>query len=221
MNNTHMRHIALAVLSACLVASSCTKDDELLGAGADRPPALNLLDPAVGQQAAYQRISLAATDSSAYAHPDTLLLTVTAVQSDGTLLVEESLTAHSQARLTGRGVGYPQQALNIEFSPKPAELHVLGDSRLVPTFTEGRQDLSYLASDGRISLQGDRLEADYLPLRRTLALDGQSWIADLHHEYRDDGLPGLTFVHDRQLGVVLALTEYNLAGNAEGWRLIQ
>ena len=220
MNNTHMlRTLAMGVVAACLLAA-CQGDDTEALSQSDQPPALNLLDPAPGQRTLFERITLQAGDTIAETYPDTLLLEVIAVDLTGGVTVQESLSEWSAARFSGQSVSYPSESLEIKLSPKPTELQISGESRLFPTFTSGTQSLNYMLSQGETSLQGDRLAADYLPLDRTLNLRDNGWLAELQHGRRDEGYPGLTFVHDQVDGLYLSLVEFDLSGNAEGWRAI-
>ena len=223
MNNTHMLRTLTLGVAAALSAVACSQDgDRDLDALAAAAPPIDLLDAAPGQQSRYERITLAAADTLATAARDTLVLALDRVDAaTGALHVREYLTEHSASRTGPAAVAYAHEELTYELVAAPTELRLVGTSRLIASYAPDGQRLSYRGDDGAGRLVGDRIDADYLPLDRSLRLDDGVCTAELLHARRGEGLPGLSFVHDRRTGVSLALVEYDLAGNAEGWRRIE
>ncbi len=220
------RTLTLGVV-ALLGLGACTGDDRELTT-LHQVEALRLTSPVVGQQARYQRITLPAGDTTATIHADTLIVEVTEV-SAGSFAVEEYLSSHSHSALSANpAVAFPAQIFSYRLSPKPAVLAVTAAeaqslrSRLFQRIDGALPTLSYaLTSTERVELEGDRLRVDYLPTDRANPVADTDLVAVLNHAGRQHGLPGLTHLHSRQLGLILMLTEHDLAGNASGWRLIE
>lgn len=213
--------------AALLLFAACQRDEEHVGSD-PHVQAMSLVDPSPGQQARFERISLASSDTLAKSFKDTLILKVIEVTTSG-IEVSESLSEGSISRHDDNvAVAFPNQEFFFRLSPKPAalELKQTGEGRYRSRIFKSHSDqppvISYaLAQSEAIQLAGDRVIAPYLPINRANPIRNSEFVAVLNHEGRDLGLPGLTYVHDRRKGIILALTEFDLAGNASGWRLLQ
>ncbi len=222
---THMKHVALGGALSSLLLLAC-QSDELSPPGSSPTP-LNLSSPQVGQSTAYIRISLLPGDTLASEFADTLLLTVTELNS-GSFTVEEELSEHSTSRSGRPAVALPSTVFRYRLSPKPEGLSVLpleGDvleSRLFPSLNEQEQQLDYgMMASASARLAGLRPQVPYLPRDRSFRLGNSAEsaaVAVLAHSGRDEGLPGFTFVHRVGVGLDFMLVEHDLAGHASGWR---
>ena len=221
----------LASAAALLALSACGKDDDSGadgGAGASGPPPLTLTDAAPGQRALYERYALAADDTVGVAQPDTLAVTVVESDSPGRVTVEETVTAHSWSRRGGgpAAVGFAADTVRYRLELGAAGLTytpLVGESRLFASVEGGALTLAFATHpELAAELRADRVASEYLPVDRTVRLrNDAAAVAGLRHGYRDRGLPGFTYVYDREAGLRRSLVEYDLAGNAEGWRRIR
>lgn len=223
MKNT----LTLGVL-ALLTLAACNKDQDNFN-DPQQAPAFSLTDPQAGQVARFERIQLAAGDSLPILFRDTLLLEVTSITNDY-IQVEERLSDGSQSQSGTSAVSFPGHAFSYRLSAKPAALSIKAiasnrlESRLFPSLTEQSHSLAYQSSSMQTTnLEGLRVQAPYLPLNRSyqIVTSEKEVIATLNHEGRQDGLPGFTFVHDREFGLHFMLVETDLQGNASGWKLIK
>lgn len=213
----------VATLALLLMLAACTRDE--LGeptAGGGHANPIELFDASVGQRDSYVRVSLAAGASAAVPHADTLLVEVVAVAA-GAITLAETLSPGSHAVYAeGSAVAFPHREFRYVVRADAGRLSVDAegpwlDTRLLPGLADEARELSLLAGPDAADRQGDRVTADYLPVDRTLRLAGER-VAVLHHAGRADGLPGFTFVVEPGRLPELALVEYGLAGEAEGWR---
>jgi len=223
MKNT----LTLGVL-ALLALAACNKDQDSFN-DPQQAPAFSLTDPQIGQVARFERIQLSAGDSLPTSFRDTLLLEVLNVTNDF-IEVEERLSDGSQSQVGTSSVSFPGHAFNYRLSAKPAGLSIqsiesdLLETRLFPSLTDQSHSLSYRSSSmATTKLEGLRVQTPYLPVNRSyrVGTTDRDLIATLNHEGRQDGLPGFTFVHDREIGLNFMLVESDLQGNASGWKLIE
>ena len=228
MNNTHMKLTQTLGAVALVALVSCSKDDTDLGATASAADTFSLTSPRPGQLARYERIRLPAESTVAIALPDTLELRVIDAAGEG-ILVEERLSDGSQSRTGEASVPFPHRAFQYRLSLKPAGLDVFPESggrlttRLFPAIEGTPHTVAYAApSDEAVALNQDRVDAPYLPRDRTYAVAEQEELsAALYHGHRAQGLPGFTYLHDRERGLHCVLTEHDLDGRATGWRRIE
>ncbi|MFK8056720.1 MAG: hypothetical protein AB8F78_11425 [Saprospiraceae bacterium] len=215
---------ALALLS--LIA--CNKDSDTSN-GIEQAPAFSIADPHPGQIARFERIQLAAGDTIPSTFQDTLLLEVLEVNSNY-IEVEERLSEGSDSQTGTSAVSFPGHSFSYRLSPKPTELSIVTveggrlDSRLFPSLAEQSHALAYQEDVSQAAeLEGLRVRTPYLPINRTYKLrpSDEVLVANLNHEGRQHGLPGFTFVHDREVGLRFMLIESDLEGNATGWKLIE
>jgi hypothetical protein len=206
---------------------SCNKDEQT-PAPNESLSDFSLTDPEVGQVALFQRISLRAGDTLARSYPDTLELEITEVAA-GYIQVEERLSSGSQSQSGRPAVAFPDRLFTYRLSPKPSSLSIEPASgnnlqtRLFPSLREQAHSLSYQASSYETArVSGQRVLAPYLPVNRTLNVESEQngQVVNLNHDGRQHGLPGFTFLHNRENGLQLLLEETDLAGNAAGWQRI-
>jgi len=223
MKNT----LSLGVL-ALLSLIACNKDSDISN-GTALAPAFSLSDPHPGQIARFERIQLPAGDTIPVTFRDTLQLEVVEVNL-GYIEVEERLSEGSMSQTGTSSVSFPGQAFHYRLSPKPTALSIEAlnvgrlESRLFPSLAEQDHALSYQSEGSQAAaLEGLRVRTPYLPINRTYKLSPSDvvLVANLNHEGRQNGLPGFTFVHDRETGLRFMLIESDLEGNASGWRLIE
>lgn len=223
MKNT----LTLGVL-ALLSLVACNKDQDSFNGTADAP-AFSLIDPHTGQVARFERIQLSAGDTIPTIFRDTLLLEVTDVDSDY-IVVSERLSDGSISQTGTSSVSFPGHTFSYRLSAKPASLSIQSieasrlDSRLFPSLAEKSHALAYQSNNMETAaLEGLRVKTPYLPVNRTYRVTSQDkeMVANLNHDGRQHGLPGFTFVHDREVGLKFMLIESDLQGNASGWQLIE
>lgn len=215
---------ALALLSL----NACNKDEATFNDPADAP-AFSLTDPHPGQVARFERIQLAAGDTIPTIFRDTLLLEITEVTSDY-IEVAERLSDGSLSQTGTSAVSFPGHTFSYRLSAKPTALSIQPieverlEARLFPSLAEQGHKLAYQNGNMQVAeLQGLRVKTPYLPVNRTysVATSDQEMVANLNHDGRQNGLPGFTFVHDREVGLRFMLVENDLVGNAAGWQLIE
>ena len=217
---------ALAVL-ICLVATACQPDD----AGLEpRAPQLSLANPQPGQRAYFERIALQAHQVQPQLFRDTLILEIEGIQGDDILVTEFLSSGSISMQSSGFEVSFPEERWTYRLSPKQASLNILPsagqnrlNSRLFPSLDDAQQMLRRPVAAEMASIEGLRVQTDYLPVDRDLKLENQpdDRAVSLRHSGRAEGLPGFTFVHNADLGLLWMLVEQDLEGNASGWRLIE
>jgi len=221
-NTLHLGALALLSLIAC-------NKDEAPNIDPGQPPSFLLSDPQQGQVAQFERIHLAAGDTIPSTFRDTLLLEVLEVNAKY-IEVEERLSSGSASQSGTSAVSFPGHAFQYRLSPKPSELSILTlgterlESRLFPSLEEQSHALSYQSDvSDSANLEGMRVQTPYLPIDRTYNLRPADnvLVANLNHDGRQHGLPGFTFVHDREVGLHFMLIETDFEGNASGWSLIE
>ncbi len=224
-----MKNTRLLGVLALLTLFACNKDQDSLDGLHASAPAFSMSDPQTGQVARFERIQLSAGDTIPTTFRDTLLLEVTAVNSTY-IEVEERLSEGSASQFGASAVAFPGHAFHYRLSPKPTSLSIETmetgrlETRLFPSLAEQNHSLSYQSSSSEAAtLEGLRVQTPYLPVDRTYSLGGSDevLVANLKHDGRQNGLPGFTFVHDREVGLRFMLIEVDIAGNASGWQLIE
>ena len=224
-----MKSTQLLGVLALLMLFACKKDQDSLDGLHASAPAFSLSDPQTGQVARFERIQLSAGGTIPTIFRDTLLLEIMAANSMF-IEVEERLSDGSASQSGFSAVPFPGHTFHYRLSPKPASLSIETtesdrlESRLFPSLTEQNHSLSYQSSaEEAAKLEGLRVQTPYLPVDRTYSIQPSEevLVANLMHDGRQNGLPGFTFVHDREVGLRFMLVEVDLAGNASGWQLIE